>query len=666
MDEIPTPGRNQNPISGGNSLSPVVVFAAVSALGAILIVTLAHRFGLITDRQVTRAVTAPFVTPERAPVTAAQLVPVVPALPEHLPPVDSVLATMVAQGVAQLGLKPKTVILPNEQALEEVAAIKRADYAAATHLAEDVLAHSSVDGWRFTPFASFMSSLTHGNDPVLLDHLNEWVRQEPQSALAYLMRSQYFYQTGWTLRTAEVGSRIPRDIYSMFEEDLRLAAADMRTSIGLNPHIPWSYFRLLCAVSGGGDSPAVQYVFDMAIKAYPQYYELYRYRLYTLNPKWGGSLDEMYSFAARYAGKAPAHSPLKLLYLQVYADLLNAAWFRCRSRSGDDMRSCIDGKLKDGGIPDDVSDGVVQALNLYKVSDPIHFSSAIWPILSDIASTPGSSASGFGETLQTAATIMGSDNRLTHEPGHNSYVLDDVTAQVWAQIGNNENAEQKYHEALADIEQTTFNDEADRDRALATVLDHMANFSRNTAQLTNIIIYYDAAVMVGGVNFTNKPHQKCYAYYKMKRFTEAVTECTRVIQANNNYLDPQYFLGRSYEGLEQWDTALAVYEPVASSADNSFRVGAAIWMSVDYGKKHDFAGELKSLNEHGYLFDTHMQESDDLAAAFNNRCHALMELGRLEEALDDCNVSLKYGQLPDTIHKQKELLRLLAQKEKST
>jgi hypothetical protein len=43
-----------------------------------------------------------------------------------------------------------------------------------------------------------------------------------------------------------------------------------------------------------------------------------------------------------------------------------------------------------------------------------------------------------------------------------------------------------------------------------------------------------------------------------------------------------------------------------------------------------------------------------------------MQLGRLEEALDDCNVSLRYGQLPDTIHKQQELLRLLAQKGKGT
>ena len=661
MDDDPTPESK--------SLSPVVGFAAASALGAILILVLAHQFGLTTGndiiRQVARLRPAPAV-PARIPVTAAQLVPVVPPLPTGLPPTDAALAAMVAQGVTALGLKPKTVILPNEQALDAVAAIKGGNYAAATHLVEDVLAHSSMDGWHYTPFNKFINSVTHGNDPVLLDHLNEWVRQEPRSAVAYLMRAQYYYATGWTLRTAEVGSRIPRDIYAMFEEDLRLSAADISQSISLNPHIPWSYYRLMCAMGAAGNTPEVQSAFETGIKAYPQYYQLYQYRLHTLTPKWGGSLSDMYRFAAQYAHDTPDSSPMKLLYLQVYADVLNAAWFDCGSLQNDRMRRCVDSAIKRRGIPPDVSDGVSKALNLYKVSDPIHFSSALWPILSDIASTPGSSASGFGEMLQTAATIMGSDNRLTHEPGHNSYVLDDVTAQVWAQIGNNENAEQKYREALTDIQHTAFHDEAEQDEALATVLDHMVNFSRSTSQLVNIIIYYDAAELVAGPNFTQTPHQKCYAYYKMKHWTEAVTECTRVLQANNHYLDPQVFLARAYEGLQQWDTALAVHAPVASSADNLFRVSAAIGMSVDYGKKNDFAGELKSLNEHGYLFDTRMQEPDDLAAAYNNRCHALMQLGRLEEALDDCNVSLRYGQLPDTIHKQQELLRLLAQKGKGT
>lgn len=655
---------DDNPIRESKSLAPVVGSAFASVLAAIFIIVLAHQFGLIRGhggfaRQRTSAPFLPAPPPPRTAVTAAQLVPVIPALPTNLAPPDTALAAMVEQGVDALDLPAKTAVMPNEQALEEVADIKRGDYEAATRLAASVLAQSKVNGWHFTPFSRFVNSMSHGNDPLLLDHLNEWVRQQPQSALAYLMRGQYYFATGWTLRTAEVGAKIPRDVYALFEQDLRLSVADMHDSIDLDPHNPWSYYRLLCAVAAGGNGSEVQSVFEMAIKAHPEYYELYRYRLYMLTPKWGGSVDAMYDFAARYAGPAPAGSPLKMLYLQVYANVLDAAWFDCGSRRGDRLRDCVDSAMKERRMPEDIRNGVTQALNLYKVSDPIYFSEALWPILTDMASTPGSSASGFGETLQTAASIMGSDNRLTHESGHNSYVLDDVTAQVWAQIGNNENAEQKYHDALTDIQHTSFHDEVERNEALATVLSHMANFSRNTSQLVNVIVDYTAAERVAGINFTEQPHQKCYAYYKMKRWPEAVTECTRMLEANNHYLDLQYFLGRTCEGLQQWDTALAVYEPVALSADNSFRVGAALWMSVDYGKKSDFAGELKSLNEHGYLFDRRMQEDEDLAAAFNNRCHALMELGRLDEALKDCSMSLDYGQLPDAIHKRDELLRRL-------
>lgn len=355
---------------------------------------------------------------------------------------------------------------------------------------------------------------------------------------------------------------------------------------------------------------------------------------------------------------------MKFLYLSVYSNVLDAAWFDCRTLKGDAVKRCVDDTLKSDGVPKEINAGVVKALNLYKVSDPIRFSEAIWPVLSSIAASPGSSASGFGQILQTAASIMGSDNRLTRAPGHNSYMLDDVTAQVWAKAGYFENADQKYRDALADIEQTAFHDEAERDEAAKTVLNHLTNLYRSNSQWLNAIIFYDAAESVGGVNFIHEPFQKCQALFKLKHYPEAVTECTRVQKANNNFDAVQYYLGRSYEGLQQWDTALSVLEPVALGADN-YRVSAAIWMSVDYGKKSDFAGELKSLNEHGYIFDTRNQERDDLAASFNNRCHALMELGRLEEALNDCNVSLRYGQLPDTIRKQQELVKMLADKRKT-
>ena len=110
-----------------------------------------------------------------------------------------------------------------------------------------------------------------------------------------------------------------------------MSAADIRQSISLNPHNPWSYYRLMGTMGGEGNTPELQAAFETAIKAFPQYYQLYQYRLNMLTPKWGGSLHDMYGFVAQYAHDVPDNSPMKLLYLQVYADVLNAAWFDCRS-----------------------------------------------------------------------------------------------------------------------------------------------------------------------------------------------------------------------------------------------------------------------------------------------------------------------------------------------
>jgi hypothetical protein len=577
-----------------------------------------------------------------------------------LPPADATLASMVAQELAKLPVRPKTTTVPSDQSLEEVAAIKRGDYASARRIAEEVLARSNFKNWHFYPWSAFMNSMTRGNDPVLLDHLNEWLRREPKLAIAYLMRAWYYYETAWTVRAEGAGWMIPPDIYQVFKDDTRFAIADARRSISLNTRIPWSYYLVLRAESSEGNSAQAEAAFQEGVKAFPGYYDLYRQRLYSLTPKWNGSVADMYAFVERYAGKAPAQSQLKLLYLQEYAYFMDAASFDCGALKYDRLQECATARLKHLGVPDTVGDGIVTALKSYSASDPIAFANSVWPILSKMASTPGSGKSASGATLQLAASVMGSDNRLSRESGGNSYVLDDVTAQVWAAMGNGANAEKKFRDALADIDATQFADEAQRDEAAATVYDHMTEFSRHTSQYLNAIVYYDAANAVGGANHGDSQHVKCWAYNQLKHYAEGVRECSRVVtQSYGNTLLAHYSLARAYEGLERWDEALAEFAPLADSADNYLRVGAAIEMSVIYGKKKDFAGEARILNQHAYLFDPNMQPPEDLAVSFNNRCHAYMELGELQKALNDCTTSLKYDRIPDAYTKEQELMRRL-------
>ncbi len=602
-----------------------------------------------------------WLAPTDAPARSA-LPPQAPtgfSAPAVTPGAEQALAALVAERTAELALKPKTAVTPSDLALEAAVAIKGGNYTKAEQISDEVLAHSHLQSWRFYPFNEFIGSVVRGNDPVLLAHLDAWLKQAPKSPIAYLIRAAYYKEAGWAARGNDVARHVPVLLMLQFETDMHRSRADIEKSIGLNPRIPLSYYDLLVVASGGGDSSDVEHVFQSGINAYPNYYPLYKSRLKSLGPKWGGSIDAMYAFVDRYAGGAPAGSPLKLLYLDLYATLLEAAAFDCRSLSGERRELCVKesfGHLSRPGL----ADGMVTALNLYKASDPIQFSTAVWPILETISCNRCiGSPTAVGGVLQVAASIMGSDNRMMDEPTHNSYVLDDITARVWAQMDNPANVDKKFHEALSDVEHTKFPEEAEKAQAMAAIFDHMAAFADDSSQFIDIIVYHDAANAVGGINHSDVPYRKCYAYYRMKHFAEAVKECTALIEGNGNRMQTHYWRGKAYEGMGQWDESIADFSPVADSADNWFRVGAALDMSYDFGQKGDYAGQLASMNQHTYLFDPELQPPHDLAVAYNNRCFAYMKLGQLQKALNDCTTSLRFDRIPDAFHKQQELLKLL-------
>ena len=636
----------QNEHKGGKSRFALGVIAA-SAVWVVLILVVIQYWK-----------TPDYRAPSSAP--AARQVSVASPITHDRPGERQSVAALVAQRLASLQVPARKAILPSDLALQAESAIKHGDFATASRIANAVLASSKLTGWRFYPFDSFMDTIVGpGNDPQLEWQLHEWREHDPQSALAYLVSAQYFKVTGWAVRGGDEDAEVPANDMRLFEDDMAAAASDARESITLNPHIPWSYLLLLRAVSGNGQSAPVEAAFQQAVHAFPTYYEPYRQRLYTLTPKWGGSVQAMYAFVGYYAGRAPASSPLKLLYLQLYGYLADAAWIACDSQNGTGSSACMQtqmGAMVSRGMGADI----LQALRLYKVSDPVAYSDALWPILGAVASLPSSNDwSGLGAVLQMAGRVMGSDEQLMDHPGRNNYVLDDISARIWAQIGNSANVEQKFGEAIADIEHTSFADETLKDEALATVYDHMREFAEDDRQWVNVIAYQTAANAVGGSNHGDAPWKTCVAYYALKLEELAVKECTRVLDSNGNYMEARYYRAHSYEALHKWDAALADFAPIADGAGNWYRVGAALDMSYIYGEKHDFAGQLASMNSHAFLFDPELQSPDDLAVAFNNRCYAYMQLGELHKALADCTESLKYGHIPDAYHKQLELMARL-------
>ena len=212
---------------------------------------------------------------------------------------------------------------------------------------------------------------------------------------------------------------------------------------------------------------------------------------------------------------------------------------------------------------------------------------------------------------------------------------------------------------MSDAERTAFPNEEEKDIAIAGIFDDMTQVARNYTQYVRIIAYHDAANAVGGINHGGKQFFKCYAYFKLNHFQDAVDECTLVLNTYGNSLDAHYYRARANEGLRNWDAALAEFEPIADGENNYIRVGAAIDMGHINALRGDYAGELAVLDKYSYLFDASLQPPDDLALSYNNRCFAHMKLGHLQKALEDCNTSLMYGRLPDALQKQQQLTKML-------
>ena len=572
--------------------------------------------------------------------------------------VDS-LSALVAEETAKLGVKSHTSVLTTDKAMSAADALRRGDYHVAEVLAKNVLAESKLQAFSFHPFNAFINGLTQGDDPKFLEGLNAWISHNPESALPYLIRAKYYTNTAWLFRGPDFSAAVPGQHMQAFQEFLRRAEDDARRSIALDPNIPWSYFLRLEISGGRDDSQQLDQVFHDSVARFPDYYELYRIRLHYLEPKWGGSVDAMRHFVNQYAGPAPPSSPLKLLYLQLTANLLNAAWVECRSLKHEMLTACI-GEYMNQYVTGGLADGVTKGLSVYKYTDPIQFSSALWPILDDMVGTQGDSTS-INTVLQLAADAMGSDNQLIHEPGHNNYVLDDITAQVWSKLNNPVNVDQKFKEALDDVERISFASEDDKDTTLAAIYEHMAWVARNTSEYAKVIAYHDAANAVAGMNHGGSQYLKCFAYYKLHHFQEAVEECTQLINTQRDVSAARYNRARSYEGLKNYDAALADFAPIAEDgSDNYIRDGAVIEMGHINALLGKYAVELEILKKYPFVFEASLQPPEDLAVAYNNRCFAYMKLGELNKALEDCTMSLRYGRLPDALQKQQELQKLLS------
>jgi tetratricopeptide (TPR) repeat protein len=429
------------------------------------------------------------------------------------------------------------------------------------------------------------------------------------------------------------------------------------TAVTLDGSNPYSaYLRLLIIQSVDGQSRWAA-AFEAAIKRFPTYYPIYMVGLNMTEPKWGGSFEDMRRFVELSLQNVPEQSPLKMLYLELYARLLDGAAHVCEQQYPDDDAhrfSCLTSQAEIEVTPD-LQRNVAQALLLYEHVDHFQYGRVLNSAVTKLM-TISHGARYANAILQLAADATHSDPQRHPERRANDYIVDLWAADVSFNTGDYGKAVTWAEAALKDIEQTPFANPEEHDLAVASVYRVLTLAYYREKDFIHSIEYEQAGLALGGKN--DRENLVCYGYNQLKLFAAGVDACTEMLNINPTNMYTLYWRGKNLQAVGTTEAAFADLTRVADSR-SELRLGAVIDLSIVYFERKDHKGAIDLLTRYEYLYDPTVSDKHGIAIAYNNRCYAHMEIKDYQKAYDDCTRSLKYAQMPEAVKKTADLKRIL-------
>ncbi len=565
---------------------------------------------------------------------------------------------LILRQAAQLAPNAPSHATPFARAMAARGAIQAGHFARADAMIKAVLRKSRMGPWTFQPFTSFMAALAAPGDAELAKRLNAWVVARPDSAIAHLVRANYYLNLGWWVRGNGFADHVRARNRKTFGFAMQVAALEAREAVESDRHDPYAWEVYLRILESAGANAAQRAAFRKAIGIFPAYYALYRIRLSTLQPKWLGTIHEMYGFVAKYVGKTPPGSPLRMLYARLYLELLGASSDVCAESRAPQMDRCVR-MVARGVITPGLKKAAYAALGHRAGVSGLAYGDEVGRILSDMIMMSGGGREA-ARFLQAAARALGSDTQLVApDTAKNDYMIDRMAALVWYEHGQMADAKTLDERALSDLSNTRFAHRYAEDGARAAIYTDLASLYNRNHEFRRVVVYSKAAARLLGGEGARPGYDavECAALFRLKLYRQGVRTCRAILEADGN-LQTRFWLGRIEDALGNEKAAVRDYGLVASS-ENDYRDYAAIGVAVIYDREGKWQASLNALNQYGYLFKKAYDDRYDMAIAYNDRCYDKMELGNLKGALRDCTSSLRYGSLPDAYAKQQELRQML-------
>lgn len=515
-------------------------------------------------------------------------------------------------------------------------AIMSRDYSHAEKLMSTALEDARDDGWNLKMSSLLAESVKKWPGGEYEERLNEWVAKNPKSPIPYILRANYRLNKGWLIRGERYSSLIASEKLDAFRSNIALAEKDINSAILHDKESPLMRGLSLQILAGRGNTADMEDAFQKALEVVPDYIPIYVHRLKSIQPKWGGSVEEMYRFVQQHADSAGDSSPLKILNFWLYYYLVSMASDTCSKAKGNELQPCMSAVLN-AVVTDDLMQEIQNTIKKVNKENEWAYSLHLGEVLRLMAKKRGADNSAL-MLLELATDEL--KNLYRSKPNEDvpaNFMMERISGKLMLMQNNTDMALLAFARAIDALKKVRAPDAESGGYQVAMALDDIATTFVTRGDFEKAAAYRRAADYYGGiVRDSSEVNTQCAIMFRLELFEETVRVCTHELE-DNGTLDAALWRGYAYDKLGDDKKAIFDMRMVADS-ESSYRAYAAQYVLTN---TRDAKETLAMLERYAYLFNEKLSRKSEIADAYARRCYAKKLLHKYEEALDDCTLSIK-------------------------
>ena len=147
-----------------------------------------------------------------------------------------------------------------------------------------------------------------------------WIEHSADRYVPYLARAHYYYAKGWESRGYGWAKDTTEEQFRMMRLNFQKAADDISTAIAVKPNLLTAYIIMIGISTATGDDAGQQNWLRAALEFFPRSFLIRSQYITAIEPRWGGSYQEMEDLAKAAETYADDKPDLPFLYGYIYCD----------------------------------------------------------------------------------------------------------------------------------------------------------------------------------------------------------------------------------------------------------------------------------------------------------------------------------------------------------